>query len=179
MTAIPLDTATEDALTSGLLTRRVLAWIVDAVLISAILLGVWLVLAAFTVLTLGFGAPLFAILAFVPGVYGWLFLVSPLQASPGQALLGLAVARDADLGTPTALQALVYIVGYIVTMGFGAIWVAVALVTARHRTLHDIVSGLVVARRSTLAQIRHQASLTGSEMSWNNSAWSAGGRPIA
>ena len=145
----PID---DDQLTDGLLTRRLLAWLVDAIIVTIICAGFWVVLAAFTLLTLGLGAPLFALLAVVPVIYGWLGLVSRYQASPGQTMLGLMVVRDADLGPPTALQALVYMIGYVILLAFGAIWAAVALVTTRHRTLHDMLSGLVVVRRSLMRE---------------------------
>lgn len=165
----------EDRLTGGLLTRRVLAWIVDAVLISVIGMAIWMVLAAFTVITLGFGAPLFALLALLPPLYGWLFLMTPLQASPGQALFGLIVVRDADWGEPTFLQAVVYIAAYWVTMAAGVIWTAIAIISTRHRTFHDMVSGLVVMRRSAL-----QDYLTGGAMGRNMGHDSmGGGRPFA
>ncbi len=174
--ASPDDVALrEDMLTGGLLTRRVLAWIVDAVLIGVIGMVIWLVLAALTVVTLGFGAPLFALLALLPPFYGWLFLMTPLQASPGQALFGLIVVRDADLGEPTALQALVYIAAYWVTMAAGVIWTVVAVITTRHRTFHDMLSGLVVMRRSALRQY-----LTAGPMGWNMGANASGmGGPYA
>ena len=144
------DSLQDDILTGGLLTRRVFAWVFDVCLIAAICVMLWFVMAAFTVLTLGLGAPLLGLIAFVPAFYGWFWLMTPLQASPGQALLGLIVVRDADLGPPTAVQAIVYIVIYGLTVALGVIWAAVALVTTRHRTLHDLASGLVVVRRNAL-----------------------------
>lgn len=165
----------EDRLTGGLLTRRVLAWIVDAVLISAIGVVIWLVLAAFTVVTLGFGAPLLALLALLPPFYGWLFLMTPLQSSPGQALFGLIVVRDADWGEPTFLQAVVYVAAYWATMAAGVIWTAIAIISTRHRTFHDMLSGLVVMRRSALREY-----LTGGSMGWNiRPDTMGGGRPYA
>lgn len=165
----------EDRLTGGLLTRRVLAWIVDAVLISVVGVVIWLVLAAFTVITLGFGAPLFALLAMLPPLYGCLFLMTPLQASPGQAMFGLIVVRDADLGEPTFLQAVVYIAAYWVTMAAGVIWTGIAIITTRHRTFHDMLSGLVVMRRSALRDY-----LTIRPTGWNmGSNTFGGGRPFA
>lgn len=174
--AAPADTALlDDRLTGGLLTRRVLAWIVDALLISALGVVIWLVLAALTVVTLGIGAPLFALLALLPPFYGWLFLMTSLQASPGQALFGLIVVRDADWGEPTFLQAVVYIAAYWVTMAAGVIWTAIALVTTRHRTFHDMLSGLVVMRRSALREYLTGGSM-GESISGNTSS---GGRPYA
>ena len=39
-------------------------------------------------------------------------------------------------------------VGFYVTLALGAVWLVVALLTTRHRTLHDLLSGLVVVRRA-------------------------------
>ncbi len=166
----------DDQLTQGLLTRRMLAWCIDAVLISAIAAVIWVIMAAFTILTFGIGAPLFALLAILPAFYGWLFLVSTMQASPGQAAMGLIVVRDADFGPPTPLQALIYIVGYCITMALGVIWTAVAVVTRRHRTIHDMLAGLVVVRRRALSNL-----LTPGVQGWNMGGPNniGGGRPYA
>ena len=170
----------EELLTSGLLTRRVFAWFVDLFLLGILFKTFWLMMAAFTVLTFGFGAPLFALLAFLPTLYGFISLMTPMQASPGQALFGLIVVRDADLGPPTPLQALVYIIGYTITMMLGVIWTFVAVLSSRHRTLHDMLSGLLVVRRSAL-----RIKLTGGAPRWNMgpggspSTPPGGGRPYA
>lgn len=178
----------DERLTDGLLTRRVIAWLIDLMIIGVLVKLCWVVLGVFSVIALlvtisiGIVLPLFSLLAIIPVLYGWLSLVSPLQSSPGQAVMGMIVVRDADLGAPTGLQAFVYMVGYLVTMAFGAIWTAVAVVTTRHRTLHDIVSGLVVVRRSAL-----QSPLTPGTMGLNmgpggartNYAPNGGGRPFA
>lgn len=138
----------EDRLTHGLLTRRVIAWLLDALILASLAVSVWMAIATLTVLTFGLSVHLFATLAAVPFLYGWLSLISPMQASPGQALMGLVVVRDDDLGPPTALQAAIYEFCYLATMAAGAVWTALALVTTRHRTAHDILSGCVVVRRS-------------------------------
>ncbi len=138
----------EDRLTSGLLLRRVFAWLLDALILASIAGLMWMVIATLTVLTFGLGAHLFAFLAALPFLYGWLSLASPMQSSPGQALMGLVVVRDDDLGAPTGLQAAIYMLFYLITMATGVIWTAIALFTTRHRTLHDMLSGCVVVRRS-------------------------------
>jgi uncharacterized RDD family membrane protein YckC len=140
----------QDRLTSGLLLRRVIAWMLDIFVLSAVVLALWTAGVGLTVLTLGLGASLLGVIALAPLLYGLLALLSPLQASPGQAAMGLIVVRDDDLGEPTLIQALVYVICYTITVAAGVIWCAVALVTTRHRTLHDMASGLVVVRRSAL-----------------------------
>ena len=152
----------QDRLTSGLILRRCIAWVLDIFILSMVALAVWMVLATFTVITFGLGAPTFGLMTLLPLLYGFLSLVSSLQASPGQAMMGLMVVRDDDLGPPTPVQALLYMIGYMITAAAGLIWCAVALVTTRHRTFHDMLAGIVVVRRSAL-----ETYLTGAPEAWN------------
>ena len=103
-------------------------------------------LFVFGVVTFGLGMPLLALLPVMPPLYHFLTLASPLSATPGQTLMGLVVRRNRDLGRPDPLEALICVACFYATLALGAIWLAVALVTTRHRTLHDLLSGLVVVR---------------------------------
>lgn len=141
----------DEFLTTGVLSRRVFAWIIDAVLIAILVGAAWSIGVVLGVLTLGLAMPLLGGLPALPILYTWLSIISPLSATPGQALLGLTVRRDDDLGPPGAIQALISTIGYYVTMALGVIWLAVAIVTTRRRTLHDLISGLVVVRTRALA----------------------------
>ena len=110
----------------------------------------------------------------VPPLYHFLFLASPLSATPGQALMGLVVRRNDDLGRPDVLEALVSVVGFYVTLALGAIWLVAALLTTRRRTLHDLVAGLVVVRSDALASML--PPLTTPQGGWN---MRSGGAPHA
>jgi uncharacterized RDD family membrane protein YckC len=132
-------------LVSGVLPRRLLAWMLDAGLIACLVAGAWLFCLMFGLLTLGLGWPIFGVLPALPLLYHWLFLAS-FAATPGQAMLGLTVRREADLLPPGPLESLVFTLLFYATMLCGAFWFAIALFTPRHRALHDIVSGLVVVR---------------------------------
>jgi uncharacterized RDD family membrane protein YckC len=140
----------DDVLTAGVLGRRVIAWLVDVVIVGVICAVLWTVLFTFGVLTLGLGLPLLGLVPLVPFLYHFLFLASPFAATPGMAALGLTVRRDEDLGPPLAVQALVAALGYILTWATSGLLFLVALFTVRNRTLHDLVSGLVVVRRRAL-----------------------------
>jgi len=142
--------AWDETLTRGVPSRRVWAWLVDLVLLGALAGIAWCVLLLFGLLTLGLGLPLLGLLPLIPLVYTVAFVIGPLAATPGQALFGLRVVRDEDLGSPTLPQALIWTIGFYVTMAAGAIWLVFALLTVRRRTLHDIVSGLVVVRGRAL-----------------------------
>jgi uncharacterized RDD family membrane protein YckC len=66
--------------------------------------------------------------------------------------MGLAIRRDADLGPPESVQALVWALGFALTLMLtgGLLWLLAVLITQRKRALHDIVAGLVVVRAEAL-----------------------------
>lgn len=137
-------------LTDGVASRRVCAWLIDALAIAVIAGVLWVVLATFGVLTLGLGLPLLGLLPVVPLAYHVGFVAAPGSATPGQALMGLTVRRDEDLGPPSLAQAALFTLGLYVTLAAGVVWLAVALFTLRRRALHDLVSGVVVVRKRAL-----------------------------
>ena len=145
----PLD---EDLLIEGVLTRRVFAWLIDVLLIALICVALWFALVLFGLLTLGLGLPLLGILPFVPFCYHMLFLAGPPSATPGQSALGLIVRRHDDLGRPTPVQALVSTLLFYVTLATSGLLLLVALFTVHRRTLHDLLSGLVVVRSRALTR---------------------------
>jgi uncharacterized RDD family membrane protein YckC len=138
------------ALTEGVVGRRVIAWFVDAVLMGVVLAALHIVLWVLGFLTLGLGWFLAGGLWVVPLAYIVLFVASPSQATPGQALVGLRVVRDEDLGRPEPAQACLYAVLYAATMWVGGLLLIAAFFTRRARCLHDIFSGLTVARAAAV-----------------------------
>lgn len=155
----------DDWLTRGVPALRVLAFLIDVLLIAVIVAGLWSLLFLFGLLTLGLGFPLLGLLPAVPPLYHFLFLASPVSATPGQAALGLVVRRNIDLGRPDVLEALVSVIGFYATLALGAVLLVVALLTTRQRTLHDLLSGLVVVRRDALADVTQPLTPPGTV--WN------------
>jgi uncharacterized RDD family membrane protein YckC len=143
--------AGEAPLTDGVTGRRVVAWFVDAIAVGLLLVALHIACWVVGFLTFGLGWFLIGGLWIVPLAYVFLFVASPGQATPGQALCGLVVVSDDDLGRPTPAQALVYAVGYAVTMWAGAIWLLAAFFTRRARCLHDIVAGVAVLRANAVS----------------------------
>ena len=131
-------------LTDGVMSRRCVAWAFDFVLIAMLVWVLWWILAMFGVLTLGLGFGAMGILPFVPFAYHLLSLLGSASATPGQQMMGLTVRRDYDFGPPTALQALISVGVFYLTLATSGLLLLVALFTVRHRTLHDLLSGLVV-----------------------------------
>jgi uncharacterized RDD family membrane protein YckC len=137
----------DEAFISGVMARRCLAWLIDLMLIGLIVAVLWMVLLLFGLLTFGLGFSAMAVLPAVPFLYHFLSLLRSGSATPGQAVMGLTVRRDEDLGPPTGLQALIFTVVFYLTMATSGLLLLIALFTVRHRTLHDLASDLVVVRR--------------------------------
>jgi uncharacterized RDD family membrane protein YckC len=135
--------------------------VVDVLLISLLVFVLWWILVMIGLLTFGLGFGAMSILPFVPFCYHLLSLLSSASATPGQQIFGLTVRRDFDLGPPTALQALVSTAVFYLTLATSGLLLVVALFTVRHRTLHDLVSGLVVVR------VRAMQALTAPGGGWN------------
>jgi uncharacterized RDD family membrane protein YckC len=140
----------DDFLTAGVMSRRCLGWVIDVVLIGMLIWVLWWILLMFGLLTLGLGFGAMSILPFVPFCYHFFSLLGMASATPGQRIMGLVVRRNDDLGPPTGLQAFLSVLLFYLTMATSGLLLLVALFTIRHRTLHDLVSGLVVVRVQAL-----------------------------
>lgn len=154
------DAMTDDGLSESVLFRRVWAWVIDLLIVGVVVAVLWVVLFGFGLLTLGLGFPLLAVLPVVPLAYHVLFVASSRAATPGQTMMDLMVRRDEDGGPPTLLQAIVFVAGLWLTLGAGVVWLAAALFVPRKRTLHDLVSGLVVVRAGVFRNLS-RGPLTG------------------
>ncbi len=144
----------EHPLLEGVLARRVMAWIIDVILISllaCLATGMILVLGF---LTFGLGFGLFALLPAIGLLYHTLFVASPNAATPGMRLLDLTIRRDDDLEPATLAQAIVFTAGLWLTLTFAFPLLLVAFVTQRKRELHDMAAGLVVVRNRALTASR-------------------------
>jgi uncharacterized RDD family membrane protein YckC len=91
-----------------------------------------------------------------------------MSATPGQALFGLVVRRDDDLGPPSLARAVISTLIFYLTLATSGLLLLVALFTQRKRTLHDLASGLVVVRRRAWHDwVSATGTLTGGAGSWN------------
>ncbi len=140
MAAIPLRPAPADGATRGVLPRRLAAWLLDAAILGVI--G-WRLAEA--------GLPL-PVLLLLPLGYGTLAISSPLSATPGQAMLGLALRSEEDLAQPTPSQAFTASLLYLLSWASGGIALLAALFSSRGRTAHDLFSGTVMLRAETLRE---------------------------
>jgi uncharacterized RDD family membrane protein YckC len=140
----------DDFLTGGVMSRRIVGWVIDILLIAVLIWVLWWILVMFGLLTFGLGFGAMSILPLVPFCYHFFSLLGAASATPGQRILGLTVRRNEDFGPPTGLQAFLSVLLFYLTMASSGLLLVVALFTVRHRTLHDLVSGLVVVRVQAL-----------------------------
>jgi uncharacterized RDD family membrane protein YckC len=140
----------DEFLTGGVMSRRCVAWVIDIVLIALLIWVLWWILVFVGLLTFGLGWGAIGMLPFAPFCYHFFSLLGAASATPGQRMLGLTVRRNDDFGPPTALQAFILVLGFYLTLATSGVLLVVALFTIRHRTLHDLVSGLVVVRVQAL-----------------------------
>ena len=113
---------TPEALLAGVRRRRIVAWLVDLVLIAILAAAAALTLVAMGFLTFGLAWPLLGWLPAIPLLYNWLWVASPASATPGQMAFGLIVRRDEDLGPPGLARSAVSALGYAVTIAAGVVW---------------------------------------------------------
>lgn len=158
----------QDAMLAGVLSRRCLGWLTDLLLVAVLVGTLWSSLLLLGLLTFGLGWWLFGLVPLLPFAYHCLFLTGSLSATPGQALFGLVVRRDDDLGPPSLAQAVISTLVFYLTLATSGLLLLVALFTQRKRTLHDLASGLVVVRRRAWHDwVSATGALTGGAGSWN------------
>lgn len=130
----------------GVLSRRILAFLIDSFLIFLLLLPFAFLSLFVAVLTLGFVLiPVaWGVVAFF---YFTLFTGGSKSATPGMRLMGIEL-RDLHGGRPDLLQAAVRVLVFLASNAILPIIVcAVALFDLRRRTLHDMLTSTVVIRR--------------------------------
>lgn len=133
----------------GLLTRRILAYFVDLMILAMIGAVVWLITGVATLLTFGLLAPVQAlVLTLVPFAYHALLISGPASATLGMRLMGLRVHSILDGNRPTFLQAAINVVVFYGSVAVtGSLILLLALFNAHGRTLHDYLAGTIVLRQ--------------------------------
>ncbi|HEX3952934.1 MAG TPA: RDD family protein [Stellaceae bacterium] len=132
---------------AGTLWRRAAAYLIDAVCIGAIAVAAWILFALLTVVSFGLLAPgLWFLFGLIPLAYHT-FLVSGRHAATfGMRAFGLRLSSW-DGARPVFLQALAHVAVFYVTVGAtGSLILLFALFNRRHRTLHDLLTGMVMLR---------------------------------
>ena len=152
-TALP-DPATAPELFDGVLSRRVFAFIIDLVILGAMVLAFSLVglIAGFLTFGLAWAALVLVIPASIVLYYA-ATLGSPKRATVGMQMMDIVL-------TPTRGQPLD---GWMAVIHAAIFWVTVwiswplslliALFTPRRQMIHDLITGTLMVRRSPM--VRH------------------------
>lgn len=130
----------------GVPLRRMVGYLIDIVLIALATLALGFIFFILGVLTFGLATPFgVAALALLPVAYHSYF-IGRRGATPGMALLGLEV-RTWTGSPPGFLQAfLMTVLFYATVLPTGYLILVVALFNDQRRTLHDLLSGVLVIR---------------------------------
>lgn len=132
---------------SGVLSRRVFAFVIDYLLVAVLWVPAVVVVFFVGVVTLGLGFLLYPVLFFiVAGFYFGMSFAGPYQATPGMRAMGIYLVRldgqKIDFVTAIAHLALFWLFNSVLT----PLVLLVGLFTDRSRLLHDLLLGTAVAR---------------------------------
>ena len=142
-------------LTRDVWPRRIVAFVIDMIVIAILAAALSWTIFVFGVLTLGLGFIAWHLMPLVPPLYYVITLRGRSAATPGQRLLGLTVRRDLSLTPPNLAEALTWtlLLGLSIALSFAPM--LLVLVAKRHRAAHDILSGLVVVNNAALGPSLH------------------------
>jgi uncharacterized RDD family membrane protein YckC len=144
-----IEPLTDPRMFEGVRTRRILAFLIDAVVIALLTVVASIAVAVLGVLTLGLGWLLFPLLW--PGVallYCAFTMGGPRSATLGMRAQGLE-ARFLDGSRFNPGIAAIHSILFYISVGVLTPFILlVSLFTDRKRLLHDLVLGSVVVRRA-------------------------------
>ena len=139
----PFDPITSPEFFNGITMRRVMAYLVDLLIVLAASALAVSALVVVKLLSFGLLSPLFALLPIIPLAYHTAFVGGPNSATPGMRLFGIEVHRiEGD--RPCYLQAALLTALFYVSIVFTS-WLIllVALFNGRGRTFHDYLCGTI------------------------------------
>ena len=154
------DAMTQPEYFQGVLSRRILAFCIDAVIITAPIVFLAMAIFLFGIVTLSLGWMLFPVLG--PAFVIWAIWYNAMTlGSPASATLGMR-AMDIEMrtvyGAPAyALLGAVHAVGYWVSVSMLTPFILlIALFNGRRRQLHDMLVGVVIVNNEGRAMAIRQ-----------------------
>jgi uncharacterized RDD family membrane protein YckC len=131
----------------GVRTRRVLAFIVDYVLVALLCVPFAVLVFLLGILTLGLGWLLFgALFPTVALIYVWFTLGGPAQATVGMNMMGIRLERLDGRPVDGMLAIVHTVLFWAANVILTPLILLLTLVLNRKRTLHDLLLGTVVTR---------------------------------
>jgi uncharacterized RDD family membrane protein YckC len=155
------DPWTQPELFRGVLTRRVVAFLIDLVVLSVPVILACMFIAVFGVVTLGLGWALFWLVSPASVIWALIYYGASL-GGPHSATLGMRV-MDLELrtwyGAPSyfVLGAMHAVLFWISVSMLTPLVLLIGLFNGRRRLLHDIILGTVVINSSVRIQVAQPA----------------------
>lgn len=142
------DPANQPELFEGVLARRVVAFLIDAVIVLFPILLLAFFMLIFTFVTLGFGIFIFAVLGPIAAIWAVLYvgvtLGSVHSATYGMRMMGIQMRTWYGAPMYFLLGAVHAIFFWVLTTALTPLILLTTLFNARRRTLHDYLTGTVV-----------------------------------
>jgi len=129
---------------AGVRTRRVVAVMLDLILVSFLCFGIWMALGILSFGLLWFILP--PLFPFVAFFYNGMTISGRRMATPGMRMMDLEV-RLTDGSRVPFINAAVHAVLFYVSWMFPPVFLF-SLVSSEKRCLHDILSGMIITRRA-------------------------------
>jgi uncharacterized RDD family membrane protein YckC len=145
------DPGTQPELFSGILSKRVLAFVIDAILIVVLMIPAGIIVAILGIITLGIGWLLFPVLfAIVALGYVGLTLGGPASATPGMRFSGIEMRTWNGSGM-FPLLAIMHALIFWFSIGLlTPLILIVGLFTYRRQLLQDLLLGVVAVNSDPL-----------------------------
>lgn len=132
---------------SGVLSRRVVAFIIDYVLVALLCIPAAVIIFFLGILTLGFGFALYPVMFLgVAILYFGMTLGSSAQATPGMRAVGIAMARLDGKRIDFLLSTVHIILFWVLNSVLTPLILLAGLFTERSRLVHDFLLGTVTVR---------------------------------
>ena len=147
------DRDTQPELFEGVLSKRIIAFVVDALIIVALMIPAMMIVFVIGVITFGIGWLLYpALFALVALGYVGFTLGGPGSATVGMRMAGLEMRTWS--GAPMfTLLAIMHALLFWFSMGLTPLILLVGLFTRRRQLLHDLLLGTVVVNSWPLHQL--------------------------
>lgn len=146
----------------GVVARRIIAFLVDIIILALPLMVLALMILIVGILTLGLGLLLFWLMPAVATIwalayYGFCF-AHPSSATIGMRMMDLEMRTWSGERSYFLLGAVHAVLFWISVTALTPLVLLVALLNARRRLLHDMVLGTVVVNNETRAQTLRASS---------------------
>lgn len=149
------DPVTQPELFDGVLSRRIVAFLIDACIVLLPMLVVALFMLVFTVLTLGFGGFIFALLGPITAIWAILYvgitLGSPHSATYGMRAMGVEMRTWYGAPMYFLLGAVHALFFWVLSTALTPLVLLVPLFNTRRRTIHDYLTGSVMINNAARA----------------------------